>query len=1087
MSHITGTVQVLATPLVIGAGPTLFNPPPAPAGTKLLMLHFRNPNFQGGDTLTVQLGYDVDTFDSGSGPEFWTRPVDVYAFPAGVQISYNAAGAGGTVELFEYGRGERHAAVPQPGHSSFSNCDPFYQPPGYTEPTYDPFWYCVDPPHWDNVGCLPADIRAHVARSIGMIVTADTQGSVRGLSTCSVTLVDSDKVITAGHCHTPDEALTSSIIFNYDTLCDGSRPPGYAPRFYKVKAVLAHHFDTVGDFSLLQLAEAPVGIPIVQMRPDLPVAPSGSSPGEQIFGIHHPNGAVKKVSLPVSEGFARVVSSAAGSIRVPTTVHVSGGSSGSGLFDVAGRITGVLSNGQPCSGSLLNYFPTASILSAIAPAPPPPITRDVMVVFDRSGSMSMDDGAGRTKIEAARDALSLFVELVRARTGNRVGLVSFSTAPSAPADFPIAAVTPGSKGALIGPPPFAGGIVGGLVPGGLTAIGGGLQAAQAQFPAPGGQPRAILLMTDGLENQTPHVADVEAAHTLDGITVHAIGFGTESSLDGPLLTALTASHGGDYLRAGGGLALEKFFSSAFGNIFETGVLFDPEFDLPASQSPGTAVPFRVCGEETLTAVVGWDHTDAQLLLEVTTPSGVVVGGATAGVETSSGRTWTFLRIKLPIAGDRNGLWSVNVIRPGGGGEFPPPAPALRYFINVIARGGPRMSRLAEPAHYYTGDLFNPVVIVRDDDGGWPDNMAATLTVTRPDAGAGNLLGAAGLGGPGTLDADTIPARQATLQALDAAAGKPVITYSDTTLPLKDDSTSTRGTFEATATFGLVHPDLLTVEGTYTFHARATYGDDCSGMRELVWSRHVEIGIDAGQTTVTTTPLPPQPGHGGCVRMVFTPRDRYGNLLGPGRDDAFSIAPQPGSTPSSGVIDLGHGNYQVDVCSDPDSLEPPAIGIVQPGRPPVVVRTPELRLFAYSVPVLCGTQAECGCECAPVRPGRYATEINISNPLSRQVFAVKRLLPLVLAGAVVGREPNSKGAATTEPMILPPHTATMEDCCRMLEALLGAPPAAPVPLTSGVVEILTLFELDITAVYTASHGNGAPALQVKQITPRILVV
>ena len=38
------------------------------------------------------------------------------------------------------------------------------------------------------------------------------------------------------------------------------------------------------------------------------------------------------------------------------------------------------------------------------------------------------------------------------------------------------------------------------------------------------------------------------------------------------------------MRAGNGLALEKFFSSAFGNIFESGVLMDPEFDLPADQS-----------------------------------------------------------------------------------------------------------------------------------------------------------------------------------------------------------------------------------------------------------------------------------------------------------------------------------------------------------------------------------------------------------------------------------------------------------------------------------------------------------------------
>ncbi len=127
----------------------------------------------------------------------------------------------------------------------------------------------------------------------------------------------------------------------------------------------------------------------------------------------------------------------------------------------------------------------------------------------------------------------------------------------------------------------------------------------------------------------------------------------------------------------------EFFSSAFGNIFEAGILFfDPEFDLPANQ-PGNPIPFHVCGEETITAVAGWDRTDASLFLEITTPGGAIVTSATPAVESSSGRSWTFLRIKLPIAGERDGLWKVRVIRPRESGEIQPPAPAMRYFITVI--------------------------------------------------------------------------------------------------------------------------------------------------------------------------------------------------------------------------------------------------------------------------------------------------------------------------------------------------------------------------------------------------------------------
>ena len=58
--------------------------------------------------------------------------------------------------------------------------------------------------------------------------------------------------------------------------------------------------------------------------------------------------------------------------------------------------------------------------------------------------MATDDGTGRTKIEAARDALSLFVQLVKAGAGNRVGLVSFSTT-AARRDFALTGVTAASE------------------------------------------------------------------------------------------------------------------------------------------------------------------------------------------------------------------------------------------------------------------------------------------------------------------------------------------------------------------------------------------------------------------------------------------------------------------------------------------------------------------------------------------------------------------------------------------------------------------------------------------------------------------
>jgi hypothetical protein len=1097
MSHIVGTLQ---TSPVVTIGPDSGAPPSAPntwsvnfahiaapTGTKFLILHFQNVKLPASNRLEVDLGYETDVFTSANGTEFWTRPVNVYTLPGGlVPIRYITNGAStGSAQLDRYGRGEQHAG--ESGHPSISNCDVFMKDTVYAEPTYDPYWFCAFPPNWENAACVASpDVRARVARSVGMIITvekSDFSPYLIQVSTCSVTLVDADKVLTAGHCHTPEEALSSSVTFNYQTDCGGNRPMGYSPMFYKVVEVIAQQWDgSVHDFSLLRLAVAPPGIPSIQMRPDVPGL------GEQVFGVHHPNAAVKKLSIP-HPGFATVIGSSAFQVNVPSNFHVSGGSSGSGLFDTAGRIVGVLSDGDPCGRTSypgpLKYFPTAQILKDLVPTPPPPITRDVMLVFDRSGSMSLDDGTGRTKIDAARDAVSLFVHLVRRGVGNRLGLVSFSTTASAPVDFDIAPETDATQATLIGPPPFSSGKVGALAPGGATSIGEGLDAARLQFPGPGANPRAILLMTDGLQNTPRMISDVQGA--LGEISVHAIGFGPESSIDGALLSDLAASHTGLYTRAQGALSLLKFYAHAFGNIFEAGVLFDPEYDIGDGQRTGTPVTFQVCGEEKITITVGWDRADSFLLIQVTTPGGADILQGSPGVESASGRTWTYMRFDLPYGGERDGTWTVVVFRPGQG-EFPPPPPAMRYFINVIPTGGPRLYHVPDGRTYYTGDPINPLVAIRYANGSWPDVQDAAMTLTRPDASIGNILAKAGLGPPMTQDADTIPAIQATLLALEKASGKPVVQYVDTNISLSSGSDDTNGLFESSGVYGKSMKDELTVEGNYTFHAKVTYGTGCTATREVLWTVHVGVGIDGGNTVVTTQPGGTGPDGNPITHVTATPKDRYGNYLGPGRGGDFVPTGQPGTTVTGPVTDNGDGSYTVDISNDP-SAGNPGIVITQPGHPPVVVPVPvpqpEARdLYIYSVKFLCGAQDECGCACPPVRPGKYATEINIHNYLDCEAAVRKNVIPMVFAGAAVAREPRVAGVKASEKIVVPPHSAVMDDCCRLAEMLLGGQPSPSMPLTIGILEIASTGALSVTAVYTVTEPkSGSVSVEVEQIQER----
>jgi hypothetical protein len=147
------------------------------------------------------------------------------------------------------------------------------------------------------------------------------------------------------------------------------------------------------------------------------------------------------------------------------------------------------------------------------------------------------------------------------------------------------------------------------------------------------------------------------------------------------------------------------------------------------------------------------------------------------------------------------------------------------------------------------------------------------------------------------------------------------------------------------------------------------------------------------------------------------------------------------------------NGTLDVVADGTVVATKKVQITVPACKPKTVR--------YSINFVCGTQQE-GCGCTPVLPGQYATQISIHNYSGDTAEIHKRFIPMVLAGAPVGREPKVVKARAEDAIMLPPHTATMDDCCRITELLFGAPSDS---LTIGLLEIIASHDVSVTAVYT----------------------
>ena len=142
------------------------------------------------------------------------------------------------------------------------------------------------------------------------------------------------------------------------------------------------------------------------------------------------------------------------------------------------------------------------------------------------------------------------------------------------------------------------------------------------------------------------------------------------------------------------------------------------------------------------------------------------------------------------------------------------------------------------------------------------------------------------------------------------------------------------------------------------------------------------------------------------------------------------------------------------------------------------------LTSYSVKFVCGFQTSEALETGSVRPGSYATEINIHNYHDTRVAVRKYILPLVTKGEARGREPRYVRAQAQDAIVLPPNTATMDDSFRIAELLYGAPPPQPLPITIGYLEIVSSLPLAIDAVYTATDREGrAVAIEVERIEGR----
>jgi len=219
-----------------------------------------------------------------------------------------------------------------------------------------------------------------------------------------------------------------------------------------------------------------------------------------------------------------------------------------------------------------------------------------------------------------------------------------------------------------------------------------LEGAATLNAAAGYDVRALVVLTDGVQNTSPMLADVTSSITAN---TFAVGLGLPANLNVAALSVLTQGHNG-YLLITGAVTpdqrtrLTKYFLQILAGITNAAVVVDPSGQLP----PGTVhrIPFDVTEADYGLDVFVLTPEPKWLECVLETPDGTLIDAGVlaaegTGEQAQQAGLWLY-RLVLPAIpsrpdGSHQGRWYVLLRAVGGGkGRYTSEYSAARYDTAV---------------------------------------------------------------------------------------------------------------------------------------------------------------------------------------------------------------------------------------------------------------------------------------------------------------------------------------------------------------------------------------------------------------------
>jgi hypothetical protein len=298
------------------------------------------------------------------------------------------------------------------------------------------------------------------------------------------------------------------------------------------------------------------------------------------------------------------------------------------------------------------------------------------LVLDRSGSMSEDRGDGVSKHDSVVEASSIMVDVML--EGDAIGVVAFNdTAVTLEGATTLGAAGDALDPGRMGTKSILAGA--GLTPAGSTSIGAGIMQGRGVLnsASPGFDVKSLVVLTDGMENTPPWIADVAAQ--IDEFT-YSVGLGTPQNTSAAALQAISGNHGG-YLLLTGSVSgdnrfiLTKYFLQILAGISNAEIVLDPQGELvPGLQHE---IPFDLTEADAGVDVILLTPYPELVDFRLQAPSGLVIepSNVAAGTSVAYSRSQgnTYYRVVLPqqlLPGrfDQAGTWKALLSLGGPRGE-----------------------------------------------------------------------------------------------------------------------------------------------------------------------------------------------------------------------------------------------------------------------------------------------------------------------------------------------------------------------------------------------------------------------------------